>query len=193
MSKIPESETCYELLIRYEVPDHIIEHSQKVALVALYMWESLRAENLHFDFGLLLSAALLHDIAKMESIRNGQDHAVLGAEWLELEGYPEVAEIVSNHVILETDLKGPIVAKEIIYYADKRVRHIEIVSVFERLKDLRIRYGADSVSMGRLAELETLTLAVEEKLFAPLKITPEAISQSSIKKNLLTYMTQTNI
>jgi len=193
LHRIPESKTCYELLSRYGVPGHIIEHSQKVALVTLYMWECLRDENLHFDFGLLLSAALLHDIAKMESIRNGQDHAVLGAEWIELEGYPEVAEIVLNHVILETDLDGPIVAKEIIYYADKRVRHIEIVSVSDRLKDLRSRYGTDSVSMGCMAELEALTLAVEEKLFAPLKITPEAISQSSIKKNLLTYMTQTNI
>lgn len=193
MRRIPESKTCYELLSRYEVPGHIIEHSQKVALVTLYLWESLRDENLHFDFDLLLSAALLHDIAKMESIRNGQDHAVLGAEWIELEGYPEVAEIVLNHVILETDLDGPIVAKEIIYYADKRVRHIEIVSVSDRLKDLRSRYGTDSVSMGCMAELEALTLAVEKKLFVPLKITPEAISQSSIKKNLLTYMTQTNI
>jgi len=193
LRRIPESKTCYELLSRYEVPGHIIEHSQKVALVTLYLWESLRDENLHFDFDLLLSAALLHDIAKMESIRNGQDHAVLGAEWIELEGYPEVAEIVLNHVILETDLDGPIVAKEIIYYADKRVRHIEIVSVSDRLKDLRSRYGTDSVSMGCMAELEALTLAVEKKLFVPLKITPEAISQSSIKKNLLTYMPQTNI
>ena len=193
MSRIPEPETCYELLRRYQVPGHIIEHSQKVAEVALYLREYLRLENLHFDSGLLLSAALLHDIAKLESIRNGRDHAVLGAEWLAREGYPEVAEIVLNHVILDTDLAGPIVAKEIIYYADKRVCHSEIVSVSDRLEDLRVRYGVDSVAMGRLAELEALILAVEEKLFVPLEITPESISQSSIKKNLLTYITQTNI
>ncbi len=193
MSKIPEPETCYELLNRYKVPEHIVEHSKKVALIALYMRGQLEAEKLYFDRSLLLSAALLHDIAKLESIRNHRDHAVLGAQWLKREGYPEVAEIVLNHVNLETDLAGPIVAKEIIYYADKRVRHSEIVSVSDRLKDLRLRYGIDSMAMGRIAELENLTLAVEKKLFTPLKITPQSISQNSIKKNLLTYMPQTNI
>ncbi len=193
MSEIPTPDTCYELLNRYKVPEHIIEHSRKVALVALYMREKFEVEKLHFDFGLLLSAALLHDIAKLESIRKNCDHARLGAQWLTREGYPDVAEIVSNHVNLETDLAGPIVAKEIIYYADKRVRHSEIVSVADRLKDLRLRYGVDSVAMGHILELENLTRAVEEKLFAPLKITPQSISLKSIKKNLLTYMAQTNI
>lgn len=190
---IPKPETCYELLHRYEVPEHIIEHSRAVALVSLCLGEHLRDERIFFDAELLLSAALLHDIAKMESVKNGQDHAVLGAAWLEREGYPDVAEIVFNHVILKTDLTGPIVAKEIIYYADKRVRHSEIVSVSDRLEDLRLRYGVCSASMGRLLELENLILAVEKKLFAPLKVDPENISHSTINKNLLTYVTRTNI
>jgi putative nucleotidyltransferase with HDIG domain len=190
---IPDYNTCYELLHRYEVPEHIIDHSCQVALVSLFLGECLQTEKIYFEPQLLLSAALLHDIAKMESVENGQDHAALGAEWLLLEGYPEVADIVLNHVILKTDLAGPIAAKEIVYYADKRVRHTDIVSVCERLQDLRERYGVCSVSMGRLVELENLTLAVEKKLFAPLHIRPDNILKNSIKKNLLTYMKQTNI
>jgi len=190
---IPDYNACYELLQRYEVPEHIIAHSCQVALISLYLGECLQDEKIYFEPQLLLSAALLHDIAKMESVNNGRDHAALGAEWLAGAGYPEVAEIVLNHVILNTDLSGPIVAKEIIYYADKRVRHTEIVSVAERLQDLRQRYGVCSASMGRLVELEILTLAVEKKLFAPLHIRPESVLKNSIKKNLLTYMKQTNI
>jgi len=185
---IPDYNTCYDLLNHYKVPEHIIAHSRQVALISLYLGECLQGEKIYFKPQLLLSAALLHDIAKMESVNNGCDHAALGAEWLVLEGYPEVAEIVLNHVVLKTDLAGPIVAKEIVYYADKRVRHTEIVSVNERLEDLRQRYGVCSVSMRRLAELENLTLAVEKKLFAPLNIRPENILKNSIKKNLLTYM-----
>ena len=191
--KIPDYKTCYDLLHRYEVPEHIVEHSCQVASISLYLGECLDAAKIYFEPQLLLSASLLHDIAKMESVNSGRDHAALGAEWLVREGYPEVAEIVHNHVILKTDLTGPIVAKEIIYYADKRVRHTEVVSVCDRLQDLRQRYGVCSLSMGRLDELESLTLAVEKKLFAPLNINPENILKNSINKNLLTYMTQTNI
>ncbi len=190
---IPDCDTCYELLHRYAVPEHIVAHSCQVAEISLFLGECLENEKIYFVPQLLLSAALLHDIAKMESVNNRRDHAALGAEWLDREGYPEVAEIVLNHVILDTDLGGPIVAKEIVYYADKRVRHTEIVSVLDRLQDLRQRYGVCSVSMARLVELEHLTLSVEKKLFAPLKIKPEDIQKNSIKKNLLTYMTQTNI
>ena len=164
-----------------------------VALISLCLGEWLRHEMIYLDSQLLLSAALLHDIAKLESINSGHDHAALGAEWLIKEGYPEVADIVLNHVVLTTDISGPIVTKEIIYYADKRVRHTEIVSVAERVKDLRIRYGVGSLAMGGFFELESLTLSVEKKIFAPLKYQPEDISRNSIKKNLLTYVGQTNI
>jgi putative nucleotidyltransferase with HDIG domain len=164
-----------------------------VAYISLCLGEWLREEMIYLDLQLLTSAALLHDIAKMKSINNGLDHAELGAEWLIDEGYPEVAEVVSNHVVLQTDLSGPIVAKEIVYYADKRVRHCEIVSVAERLQDLRIRYGVDSLAMGRLSVLGDLTRSVEIKLFTPLKHRPDDISENSIIKNLLTYAGQTNI
>jgi hypothetical protein len=91
---------------------------------------------------------------------------------LEREGFFEVAEIVRNHVHLQTDLDGPLVAREIIFYADKRVRHREIVSVRERMRDLRQRYGRNDFSLGWLEKLETLTLKVERKIFASLEFVP---------------------
>ncbi|MCD6292288.1 MAG: HD domain-containing protein, partial [Deltaproteobacteria bacterium] len=148
---IPDYNTCCELLERYAVPEHIVAHSRQVALISLCLRDGLLARGIEFDRGLLLSAGLLHDIAKMASIENGLDHAELGGEWLDREGYPEVAEIVRNHIQLKTDLAGELVAREIIYYADKRVRHVEIVSVLERLADLRQRYGRNSTSLTRLA------------------------------------------
>ncbi len=183
---IPDYNTCCELLERYEVPEHIIDHSRQVAIISLCLREGLVVQGIDFDRELLLSAGLLHDIAKMASIENGRDHAELGAEWLTREGYPEIAEIVRNHVRLKTNLAGSIVAKEIIYYADKRVCHVEIVSVSERLVDLRKRYGKNSPSLTRLADLENLTLAVEKKIFSCLDFPPEEIMQRCHGKNLLT-------
>ncbi len=183
---IPDYNTCCKLLEHYEVPEHIVEHSRQVAIISLCLGEGLAVQGIDFNRELLLSAGLLHDIAKMASIGNGRDHAGLGAEWLDLEGYPEIAEIVRNHVRLETDLDGPVVAKEIIYYADKRVRHIEIVTVAERLLDLRSRYGKNSPSLTRLADLESLTLAVEKKIFKCLDFHPEEVLRLCHGKNLLT-------
>ncbi|MCK5540180.1 MAG: HDIG domain-containing protein [Deltaproteobacteria bacterium] len=183
---IPDYNTCCELLERFEVPEHIIDHSRQVAVISLCLREGLLVQGIGLGRDLLLSAGLLHDIAKMASLENGRDHAELGGEWLDREGFPEIAEIVRNHVRLVTDLAGPIVAKEIIYYADKRVRHVEIVSVAERLVDLRKRYGGNSPSLTRLAELENLTLAVEKKIFSGLNFFPEEVSRLCYGKNLLT-------
>ncbi len=183
---IPDYNRCCKLLEQYEVPEHIVEHSQQVAIISLCLRDGLAAQGINFSRELLLSAGLLHDIAKMASIENGRDHAGLGAEWLDLEGYPEIAEIVRNHVRLETDLDGPVVAKEIIYYADKRVRHVEIVSVLDRMVDLRRRYGVNSPSLTRLQDLEDLTLAVEKKIFKWLDFPPEEVLQRCHGKNLLT-------
>ncbi|MBN2808466.1 MAG: HD domain-containing protein [Deltaproteobacteria bacterium] len=184
---IPSYNTCCKLLERYAVPEHIVLHSRQVARISLCLGEGLAVAGVDLARDLLLSAALLHDIAKMASIENGRDHAGLGAEWLAAQGYVEIAEIVRNHVRLETDLDGPIVAKEIIYYADKRVRHDEIVSVKERMLDLRRRYGVNSASLTPMDELEGLTLAVEKKIFACLDFSPDEILQRCYGKNLLTY------
>ncbi len=182
----PDYNSCCELLHKYDVPEHIIEHSRQVALISLCLGEGLAVQGIDFNRDLLLSAGLLHDIAKMASIENGRDHAVMGAEWLVLEGLPEIAEIVRNHVRLETNLDGPLVAKEIIYYADKRVRHVEIVSVAERLLDLRSRYGTNSSSLTNLDKLKDLTLGVEKKIFKNLDFSPEEVLQRCQGKNLLT-------
>ncbi len=169
---IPDYHTCCRLLEAYRVPEHIVDHSRQVAAAGVWLGDELCRRGFEFDRRLLLSAGLLHDIAKMQSLEDGTDHAELGARWLEREGFPEVAEIVRNHVRLQTDLDGPLVAREIIFYADKRVRHREIVSVRERMQDLRQRYGRNDFSSGWLKNLETLTLGVEKKIFAHLDLSP---------------------
>ncbi len=130
--------------------DNIRAHSLMVARVAsLLLQELTDATDTKTPIAskeLVLAGALLHDIAKTPCLQSRCDHAKHGRDiCLEL-GYPEVAEVVREHVIitefsLERYNKGLFLAKELVYYADKRVRHDEIVSLEERLEYILINYG----------------------------------------------------
>ncbi len=173
--KIPDYQTCRRLLEDFAVPGHIVDHSCQVARVGVCIGRDLRRQGLNFDLDLLAAAGLLHDIAKIAALEKDCDHAELGAAWLKQKGYDEIAEIVRNHICLDTDLDGLPVARDIIYYADKRVRHAEIVSVAERMQDLKLRYGRDDSSRQWLEEMERFTLAVEKKLFTRLDFPPDRL------------------
>ena len=73
-------------------------------------------------------------------------------------------------------LTPPVVEKEIVYYADKRVNHNRVVSLEERLNYLLVRYGRNEKVIHRLIkENFELCKAMEKKLFAKLAFTPDAL------------------
>ena len=134
----------------YAMLDNIRAHSLMVTRVAQVLLEALgnstRPKAVLPPGNLVAAGALLHDIAKTRCLENNCDHARHGRDiCLEL-GYPEVAEVVREHVIL-TEFspkrygQDHFLAKELVYYADKRVRHDEIVSLDERLDYILERYG----------------------------------------------------
>jgi putative nucleotidyltransferase with HDIG domain len=97
---------------------------------------------------LCVSGALLHDIAKTPCLKEGCDHAATGAEICRRHGFPEIAEIVAGHIILqdfspEKYRQGLFQARDIVYYADKRVRHDAVVSLPERLEYILENYGGN--------------------------------------------------
>lgn len=170
--------------------DNIRAHSTMVARVAHVLLQGLAdSSNPPHPLSkkLVLAGALLHDIAKTPCLKNHCDHAKHGRDiCLEL-GYPEVAEVVREHVILmDFSLirydKGNFLAKEIVYYADKRVRHDEIVSLEERLEYILENYGNNDPKRHSLIKKNfDQCLLLENFLFSALKITT-----SDIKKAVLT-------
>lgn len=148
-SSIPDIATCIRLMEEYQMLDNIRHHSLVVAKVA----DILILELLDDPVGssarqrtLVLAGALLHDIAKTQCLDGSCEHAVTGAEICNQHGYPEVAGIVEEHVVLKDhDLSryksGQFTPKEIVYYADKRVLHEKIVSLEERLDYIIEHYG----------------------------------------------------
>ena len=79
-------------------------------------------------------------------------------------GFPVIAEIVEQHVVLDLDPAGPIAEKEIIYYADKRVMHDKIVTLEERVQDLLIRYGKTEEIRNQILQNLQHVIPVERKL-----------------------------
>lgn len=134
---------------RYGMWENIRHHSLVVARLADQIITSLagnRRVPALAQRELVITGALLHDIAKTPCIENGGDHAKVGADICRKHGYQELAEIVAEHVILqrfepERYARGHFTAREIVYYADKRVRHDEIVPLEQRLQYIIDRYG----------------------------------------------------
>lgn len=156
--KIPAPEECRALWDAYDMFDHIREHSEAVAAVAYTI--ALRGAEcgLNVNPDAVLASALLHDIAKTYTILHGGDHAQLGAAWTVREtGNPHIAQGVMHHVWWpwEISLDNHFLPMAIIY-ADKRVRHENIVSLAERYSDLMDRYGKTERSR------QYITLSLEQ-------------------------------
>ncbi|MFN3921784.1 MAG: HD domain-containing protein [Caldimicrobium sp.] len=165
----------YELLEKEEVPEHIIRHSEKVALIALLLGILHKEKGAPLDLETLTLGALLHDIKKFSSLKTGENHALAGYLFMQNLGFKRVGEIIYSHIFLKAPKpNSPICEEEIVFYADKRVKHDEIVTLKERFKDLRERYGRTLKSLIRMALLEEMTLLLEKRLFKNLPIIPES-------------------
>jgi len=173
---IPSLEEAYFLLKKEKVPEHIIKHSEKVALVSLFIGCFLKETGEKLDLNLLVTGALLHDIKKYESILRGESHAILGDEFMKKLGYPRIGEIIKAHIYLEiVPSDVPITEEEIVHYADKRVMHDKIVTLKERFEDLKKRYGKNREAILRLENLEKLNYLIEKRIFEKLPFTPDKI------------------
>jgi uncharacterized protein len=148
--RIPSIDQCLEFHDKFEMFDNIRAHSFVVARVADALVDGLhrtcKIKGPLPDKEEVIAGALLHDIAKTLCIKTDCRHADIGRQiCLEL-GYPEISEIVAEHVVLKrftADLykQGIFGAKEMVFYADKRVRHDQVVSLADRLEYILERYG----------------------------------------------------
>jgi len=169
---VPDQTTCERLLAEAGVPDHIVAHSALVARLALALGRALNRHGRGFDLDLVRAGGLLHDIAKMDGIENGANHAQVGHERLVALGYPEIGDICLTHVVIDVD--APLREAHLINYADKRVRHQQVVSLDQRFEDLAERYGrGDPERLARMHDNLLRSKRLEQRLFAPLPFGPE--------------------
>lgn len=162
---IPTKEECYRLFHEYSMYDNIIAHSKQVTRIALALVDSMK-EPTAVNRDLVEASALLHDITKTRSIETGEKrHDKTGEELLRSLGMERVARIVGDHVRMKDfNETGPLEEREIVFYADKRVRHDVIVSLDERIDDLVERYGINPLARKKIKEGRRFGKKLEAKI-----------------------------
>lgn len=175
---VPSVEDCFLILRRYEVPENVVEHSRVVRQIARALCRELNRRGEGLDSAVVEAAGLLHDISKVASFQTRENHSLAGARLLRELGFPEVAEVVRQHVSLDPGLEdGRLTEAELVNYADKRVKHTEIVSLAERFKDLRERYGKNPEARSWLDTMERQSRRLEEIIFRKIFLSPESLGK----------------
>jgi len=185
--RIPSIQQCLDLHDKFEMLENIRAHSAVVARVAEALVDSLyrtgKSSGPLPDKAEVIVGALLHDIAKTLCIKTGCRHAEVGRRiCLEL-GYPKLGEVVAEHVVLKNftaDLyiQGVFGTKEMVFYADKRVRHDQVVSLQTRLEYILDRYGDNNPLKEQLIRQNfKQSQELEKHLFSFLDFLPDEIAK----------------
>jgi uncharacterized protein len=158
----------------YGMLPNIREHSFRVMEVARFLGQALAEAGFDLHLPLVTVGALLHDLGKTACLGTLNNHAELGAGILEELGYPHVAQVVREHIHLHHDISDtrPLREAELVNYADKRVLHETVVTLEERFADLKVRYGRTPEALARIQVTEVKARVLEDRLFAPLRLTP---------------------
>ncbi len=172
--EIPTPNDCLALMSAHGMLPNIRDHSLLVREVAVHLGTSLVEAGFALHLDLIEAGALLHDLGKTYCLGTALNHAEWGAQALTAAGYPEVAQVVREHIFLESDGTNPLAIREaeVVNYADKRVLHTRVVTLTDRFVDLMERYGKSEEAKRRIAGLEEKAQRLEAKLFAPVSLHP---------------------
>ncbi|MDD5041666.1 MAG: tRNA (adenosine(37)-N6)-threonylcarbamoyltransferase complex ATPase subunit type 1 TsaE [Candidatus Peribacteraceae bacterium] len=155
------------------LPHLIARHCDAVAETAVRLGEEYARRGHIVRLGALRAAAMTHDLLRFVDFHRGAGHiereinpthartweAVkaqyadmrheqAAAQFLTGKGFPELAEIVRVHGLTLADATRVTTEQRLLYYADKRVKIDEVVSLEERLRDFTVRYS----HLGKLRE-----------------------------------------
>ena len=166
---IPTLEECEHLLQEKSVNARVWEHSHLVAGFALALARQLNQVGAHLDEALVLSSAMLHDVAKTQ-----KDHAHVGARMVEAKGYLRVAEIIAVHMDIVMQDHSPITEAEVVYLADKLTKDSRRVTITERFEMAQEKFGdrpeALMVATSRLQQADRIRRKVERMLGQPIEM-----------------------
>jgi len=144
--KVPTAAECDAIMSDiYSVPDAVIAHCKAVASVALSIVDKMNRCGFNIDRELLLSAALLHDLAKGRS-----DHAAESARIIRAMGYPAIAGLVETHMDIMAGEGEEVSAAEVLYLADKLVSGDRVVPLQDRFGRAVDRYGDNAEAADRI-------------------------------------------
>jgi len=181
----PTLDEIKQLRLEFMCPRNICKHMDKVAELVVNYGQKLISKGEIVDVDLARKAALLHDLVRIVSVEekelnhklvqdditakklklwsqirhkySNMGHEEMAAVILKEQGFFELAEIVRKHRF--DFIKNSQIFKhweeKLLYYADKRVLHDQVVSLKERFDDSLQRHygGLNSASREELIRL----------------------------------------
>lgn len=126
---------CYAIWDKYQLPESIQKHCEKVKQTAMEYAEQLRKSGIALDLSALRAAALLHDIAK-----TGKNHAQVGGELLRELGYKKVGDLIADHMDIVVKQGKAVTENEILYLADKLVKNDQRIDLKTRKNQMLDSY-----------------------------------------------------
>ena len=182
--EIPSVKECLDLMEQYHMLPNIKDHSIVVARVAEIITDGLTGVGHKLSMDKVIAGALLHDIGKTACLDNDDDHAAKGVAICLAHDLEPIADIVGEHVILNNySSENNFTEKEIVYYADKRVNHDQVVSLKERLAYILERYGMNNVVRCQAIKKNyALCQNLEKRMFSLLSFEPFAIPELLVKQ-----------
>jgi len=149
----PTREACEQLLNEYGTPEHVKRHCRAVAETAYIIGEALNRCGMALDLALILSAGLLHDIARVED-----KHERAGAEIIEKEGYAAEARIIRAHTRYNFSMEAEVNETDLVCLADRLVLEDAYAGL-----DARIDYIIKKAARNGHPEAESIILRKKEE------------------------------
>ena len=125
------------------LPENIRRHSQTVAWAAYALGVLLQHADEPVDPILAHRGGLLHDLDKLKTLEPEAHHGGVSADFLQEQGYPKLAEIVSGHVLhtaLQPGADSRPWEERLVFFCDKLAEEDRIIPFDRRLDALRQRY-----------------------------------------------------
>jgi len=209
---LPSREECIELLRECHVPVHIIKHSKAVAKLGVFLARRLVEQGIPVNVDLVERACLLHDIfrvcefplqdfsrfeqlvteedkakwRKLKEQHGGARHEDAACAYLK-DAYPILAQTIRKHrytAIVDKEDMPRTWEEKLVYYADKRAMHDQIVPLPERLEEAHRRNAARRKAAGidpaEIERIDAAILELEAELFAPTGLDPNAVTSEFI-------------
>ncbi len=201
MIKLPTEEQCLRYFEEYKVPHNIKEHCLKVREVAVFLAKKLQEKGVDVNVELVDRISLLHDIFKVVVIEDLEKNEFYNYTYSDEEvkmwemlrqKYFGMHECDVAHIIFKDDFpelanslkfvsktfKGDkLIEERISHYADWRVCNNSVITLQERLENLKLRYKKEGEVWEKLAEF---ILVEENKLFSNLDFSPEELKNMEI-------------
>ncbi len=153
-----DQKSIEEIYKKFSTPDHVIRHMQKVAYVCGKIADMMLEKGIAIDKELVITAALLHD-----TLRTIPHHEEAMAKFLSSQGKKALANLVKKHGFFSVDeLKTW--EEKILYYADKRVNHDQIVSLKQRFLEGKKRSSVLNDNSEKVRSTEEKVFGLEQEI-----------------------------